>query len=207
MPSCDRAHDQLTGRKPNEDRIACPSGPATQARNAAAACGAKGEEGAQRSHVERYEGTGAVRAEFQQRFNGKEWVHEGPARFYDEQGRLTHSGSYAAGLEEGLWQEFAPDGSLGEGPYQDGARSGTWTWYHPADDGARQPADSFAAIAATRGFSRGWCEAWRRRPLWRSPCWGSPPHPPQPSSRLLPPKRLRTSARSSETSRRPPSAI
>ncbi len=108
---------------------------------AAAACGTKGEEGAQRSHVERYEDTGAVRAEFQQRFNGKDWVHDGPARFYDEQGRLTHSGSYRAGLEEGLWQEFAPDGSLGEGPYKDGSRSGTWTWYHPAREGSRQPAE------------------------------------------------------------------
>ncbi|MBL6721703.1 MAG: hypothetical protein ISQ08_09870 [Planctomycetes bacterium] len=121
---------------------------------AAAGCGAEGKEGALRSHVERHEATGAVRAEFQQRFNGEEWVHEGPARFYDEQGRLTHSGSYAAGLEEGLWQEFAPDGSLGEGPYEAGARSGTWTWYHPPREAARQPAE------------RGRYEAGLRTGLW-----------------------------------------
>lgn len=124
---------------------------------AASACGPEHEQGALRQHVERHEATGTVRAEFRQRFDGERWVHDGPARFYDEQGRLTHSGTYAAGLEEGLWQEFAPDGSLGEGPYEAGARSGTWTWFHPADGAARQPAERGRYL---EGLRTGLWERW-----------------------------------------------
>lgn len=123
----------------------------------AAGCGGGPADGDVRTHREPHRSGTGVRAEFRQEFRGGTWVHDGPARFWDEEGRLTHAGTYRGGLESGAWQEYAPDGSLGEGPYEAGQRSGEWTWYHPAREG-------LARIPAERGtYSDGLREgAWQR---------------------------------------------
>ena len=121
------------------------------------ACGGGPAEGEVRTLREPHRSGDGVRAEFRQEYRDGEWVHDGLARFWDEEGRLTHAGTYSDGLESGTWQEYAPDGSLGEGPYEAGERSGEWTWFHPAREGQ-------ARVPAERGtYSNGLREgAWQR---------------------------------------------
>lgn len=102
------------------------------------ACGEPSpREGQTRLHRESYAGSDALRAELHQVWSAGAWRNDGAARFFDPEGRLTHAGTYLDGLETGVWQEFAPDGSLGEGPYVDGQRHGEWTYSAKARDGKR----------------------------------------------------------------------
>lgn len=73
-----------------------------------------------------------VRARFQERMAGGDWVKDGEYVAFDRRGRETHRGSYRAGIEHGPWIEVEEGtGHVGRGEYRDGKREGRWTYSFP----------------------------------------------------------------------------
>ena len=62
------------------------------------------------------------------------WVKDGPVIFYDRDGKATHEGSYALGLESGPWSERGEDGILGTGNYVKGSRHGEWEYRYASGE-------------------------------------------------------------------------